>query len=370
MPYARISGWGMYVPSNVVTNENLVEKGLDTSDEWITSRTGIKERRLIDQNEATSDLAVKAARRALGLADLHPGDIDLILVATCTPDHSIPATASIVQDKLGAFRAGAMDVNAGCSGFVYALTVAAGQIESGRNRRVLVVGAEALSTVVDWKDRNTCVLFGDGAGAMILEVSDEPGILSASLGSDGSGANLLIVPEGGSRHPFGMNGSSSGGRHLKMDGRQVFRFSTQMLGKASEKAIEDSGLTPEDIDLFVPHQANLRIIESMAKKLDLSMEKVFVNIDKYGNTSAASIPIALCEAIEEGRLKVGDSVLLTGFGAGLTWSATVIRWGMALPVHVSRWVWLSRQLEIRLARLRSLYRRIVRRIRVWTLWRD
>ena len=259
-----------------------------------------------------------------------------------------------------------MDLNAGCSGFVYALTIGAGQIEAGRVRQVLIIGAEALSVHVDWEDRNTCVLFGDGAGALMLEASEEPGILSASLGSDGSGASLLIVPAGGSRMPASADTIGNGDHHLKMEGKQVFRISTQMLGKAAQKVISDSGLTTADIDLFIPHQANARIIESMAKKLNLSMDKVFVNISKYGNTSAASIPIALCEAIEEERLKLGDRVLLTGFGAGLTWSAVVVRWGMPLPVLVTRLGHWRQRVEVQLARLRSGRRRLARRVR--NLW--
>ncbi|HEU4759473.1 MAG TPA: beta-ketoacyl-ACP synthase III [Dehalococcoidia bacterium] len=329
MPYAQVAGWGKYVPTRVVTNDSLVQGGLDTTDEWITSRTGIKQRRLIAQGEATSDMALKAGQQALAVAGVSPGEIDLIIVATCTPDHLLPATASLVQERIGAFRAGAMDINAVCSGFVYGLVVAAGQIEAGRARRVLVIGADTLSPYVDWQDRNTCVLFGDGAGAVLLAASTEPGILAGSLGSDGSGADLLMLPAGGSRQPPNSHALVNGDHHIKMNGPQVFRFATQMLAKSGERVVAASGLRMRDIDLLVPHQANLRIIETTAKKLRVPMEKVFVNVDRYGNTSAASIPIAFCEAIEEGRVKAGDHVLLASFGAGLTWAATVVRWGLA-----------------------------------------
>lgn len=366
MSYAQITGWGMYVPTKVVTNENLIETGLQSSDDWIVTRTGIKERRMRAQGEATSDMAVRAAQQALQMANTHPGEIDLIVVATSTPDHLLPATASLVQERLGASRAGATDLNAVCSGFVYALIMAAGQIEAGRCKRVLLIGADSLSPYIDWEDRNTCVLFGDGAGALLLQASEEAGVLAGSLGSDGSGASLLIVPAGGSRLPVDANTLVNGDYHIKMNGPQVFRFATQTLGKAAEKVIHDSGLTTADIDLLIPHQANLRIIETTAKRLKLPMEKVFVNVDKYGNTSAASIPIAFCEAIEEGRVMPGDYVVLTSFGAGLTWAAAVVRWGMPLPVHISPWSRLRQQLRGRSVSLRSWLRRQGRKVRAST----
>ena len=363
MPYAQIAGWGMYVPSKVVTNENLIERGLDSSDEWITTRTGIRQRSLVAQGEATSDLAVKAAQQALQVAYVHPRDIDLVIVATSTPDHLMPATASLVQDRLGAFNAGALDLNAACSGFVYGIIVGSGQIEAGRSKRVLVIGADALSIHLDWQDRSTCVLFGDGAGALLLQASEEASILASSLGSDGSGAGLLIIPAGGSRLPANSHTFHDGDHYLKMNGPQIFRWATQMMAKAAEKAIQSSGLTLQDIDLLIPHQANLRIIEATAKKLGLPGEKVFINLDKYGNTTAASIPIALCEAIEEGKVKRGDHVVLTSFGAGLAWAAAVIRWGMPLPVRVSRWRRWRQRFQGWLAALRSLLLRRGRRIR-------
>ena len=240
MPYAQIVGWGMHVPARVVGNESFVKMGLDTSNEWIASRTGIEERRVVAKDEATSDLAVSAARRALQTANAHPGDIDLIIVATCTPDHVMPSTASIVQNRLGATRAGAMDLNAACSGFVYALATGAGQIESGRAKKVLVVGADELSIHLDWRDRNTCVLFGDGAGAVLLQASSEPGVLSSTMGSDGSGADLLIIPAGGSRIRTNHNGKSksNGDHYLRMNGPQIFRWATQMMARTSEEVID------------------------------------------------------------------------------------------------------------------------------------
>ncbi|HXG37072.1 MAG TPA: beta-ketoacyl-ACP synthase III, partial [Dehalococcoidia bacterium] len=311
MPYAQITGWGMYVPTKVLTNQDLVNTGLDSSDEWITTRTGIKERHIVAKGEATSDLALKAARQALKTANVPPKDLNLVIVATCTPDHFLPATAALVQDRLGAVHAGAMDVNAACSGFVYAMIMAAGQIESGRCKTALVVGADVLSVFVDWQDRRTCVLFGDGAGAVVLQAGDEPGILGTSIGSDGSGANLLIVPAGGTRIPSNQETMRNGHHYLSMNGSQVFRFATQIMGKDAEKVIETSQLTPEDIDLFIPHQANMRIIEAAAKRLKLEPERVFTNVQSYGNTSAASIPIALCEAAEQGKVAPGNHIVLT-----------------------------------------------------------
>lgn len=357
MPYAQVAGWGMSVPSRVVTNDDLVAMGVKSSDDWIYSRTGIKQRRMVTPGEATSDLAVEAARKALEVANMPPTDLDLIIVATCTPDHLLPATAALVQDRLGAAGAGAMDVNAVCSGFVYALSLAAGQIESGRSQRVLVIGADAVSVLLDWEDRGTSILFGDGAGALVLEAGEEPGILSTVVGSDGSGASLLMVRAGGSRQPINNDSLRNGDCHLYMDGKQVFRWATQMMGKAAERAVQESGLAPEDINLFIPHQANMRIIESVAKRLDVPMDKVFTNVSDYGNTSAASIPIALCEAIEQGRVNAGDYVALASFGAGLSWGAAVIRWGLRLPVEVSSWQRWQRRIRSRWATFRSGLRR-------------
>lgn len=363
MPYAQVAGWGMAAPSRVVTNDELRETGLDTSDEWISARTGIKRRHIIAPGEATSDLAVRAAERCLEVANVHPADLDLILVATCTPDHLVPATASLVQDRLGAAHAGAADLNAACSGFVYALSVAAAQIESGRAKQVLVIGADTVSIFLDWTNRETCILFGDGAGALLLQSSEEPGILSTTMGSDGSGASLLMVRAGGSRLPTSGEALRNGDHHLTMDGRQVFRWATRMMHRTAEKAIRASGLSTDEIDLLVPHQANSRVIETAARNLGLPLEKVVTNLHEYGNTTAASIPIALCEAIEQGRVKPGDHIVLTSFGAGISWGAAVIRWGLPLPVEMSSWRRWRRRAQRGWASLRSALRRRARRAR-------
>ena len=363
MPYAQIAGWGMHVPSRIVPNESFVKMGLNTSDEWIASRTGIEERRLAAHNEPTSHMAVRAAQHALYVADAHASDVDLIIVATCTPDHIMPSTASIVQNRLGARRAGALDLNAACSGFVYALAMGAGQIESGRAKQVLIIGADELSIHLNWRDRTTCVLFGDGAGAVLLRAAVDPGILGSTMGSDGSGADLLMIPGGGSRHPANGNGRANGDRYLRMNGPQIFRWATQMMSRAAEDVIATSGLKPEQIDLFIPHQANLRIIEAMAKRLGLPADKVFSNVGRYGNTSAASIPIALCEALAAGRIDKDDNIVLTSFGAGLSWAALALRWGVNMDLHPSRWTPWRQGFETRVAAMRSAVRRQQRRVR-------
>ena len=362
MTHAQITGWGMYVPSTVITNDAFVKMGLDTSDDWITSRTGIEQRFLVGVDEATSDLAVKAGLQALAVAETHGSEVDLVVVATCTPDHVMPSTASIVQNRLGATGAGAMDVNAACAGFVYALNMAAGLIESGRAKTILVIGADELSIYLNWKDRNTCILFGDGAGAVLLKAGDEPGIMSSTMGSDGSGAGLLTIPGGGSRFRMSGNGKKPASQYLTMNGPQVFRWATQMMTGAAEQVIASSGLNSEEIDLFIPHQANMRIIESTAKRLGLAPDKVFANVDRYGNTSAASIPIALCEALDKGLIKVGDNVVLTSFGAGLSWAAVALRWSTEIPERLSPWVPFRQTFETRVAAVRSALRRQQRRV--------
>lgn len=371
--YAQITGWGMYVPHQVVPNERFVELGLDTSNEWIATRTGIERRRIVGDHEATSDMAVRAAKEALRVADVHPNDLDLVLIATCTPDHIMPSTASIVQDRIGAKNAGAMDVNAACAGFVYALNTGTTYIEAGRAKNVLVVGADELSNHLDWKDRSTCVLFGDGAGAVVLSASDEPGIMATTMGSDGAGAGLLTIKAGsrnrqsGARHKN--NGKTNGVTptnddfYLRMNGPQIFRWATQMMSKASEKVITASGLNPSEVDLFIPHQANSRILETTARRLGLPLEKVFSNLKDYGNTSAASIPIALCEAIQAGRVKIGDNLVLASFGAGLSWAALAMRWGVAVDQQASRWKPIGRGVEERVAAVRSASRRLGWRVR-------
>lgn len=362
MAFAQIVGWGMQVPDKVVTNDHFVEMGLDTSNEWIASRTGIHQRHLVERDQPVSDLAVKAAKQALAIADARPGDLDLVILATCTPDQVMPSTASIVQDKIGARNAGAFDLNAACAGFVYALASGAAQIEAGRAQKVMVIGADELSIHLNWQDRSTCVLFGDGAGAVLLEAAKEPGILASTTGSDGSGAKLLQIEGGGSKAR--LNGhSANGASYLTMNGPQIFRFATQMLGKAAQKVLDDSSLTPEQIDLFIPHQANHRIIESAARRLGLPDEKVFSNVAVYGNTSAASIPIALCEAISAERVHVGDNILLSSFGSGLSWAALALRWSVPIPQHVPRWTPIRLQLETNIARVRTAIKKQERAVR-------
>ncbi|NLV88667.1 MAG: ketoacyl-ACP synthase III [Tissierellia bacterium] len=324
--FVGISGIGSYVPDNVITNEDL-SKIVDTSNEWIIERTGIQERRIVDEKTATSDIASVAAERALKDARLKPEDIDLIIVATATSDHSFPSTACIVQKNIGATRAAAFDISVGCSGFVYGLTVGEQFIRSGLYERVLVIGAETLSKIVDWQDRNTCVLFGDGAGACVLERCEENmGILASELGSDGTNGSVLIQPAGGSRQPANEETVKNRLHFIKMEGREVFKFAVRVMDKASQSVIEKANLKLEDIDFLVPHQANVRIIDAAAKKLALDQDKVYVNLNKYGNMSSASIPVALQEAIEKKKIKKGDNVLLVAFGAGLTWASMIIKW--------------------------------------------
>lgn len=323
--FANLIGWGKYTPEHVITNHDL-EKMVATSDEWIVTRTGIRERRIVDPHENTSDMAVAAAREALAMAEVKPRDLGLIIVATSSPDYLTPPVSSQVQHALGARNVGAFTLVAGCSGFVYALTTAQQYIENGLCDNVLVIGVELLSRFVDWEDRSTCVLFGDGAGAVVLQVSDEPaGVLSSVLGSDGSGAQHLILPGGGTAFPPTHETIDQGLHTLKMNGNQVFRFASRIIGKALKQAIRQAGLTSDDIDLFIPHQANTRIIESAARYVGFPEEKIFINIDRYGNTSAASIPIALVEAFEQGRAKVGDTLAFVAFGAGLSWAAAIVK---------------------------------------------
>jgi len=362
--YAQIIGWGKSVPNHVLTNEDLA-RIVNTSDEWIRTHTGIRQRYIAtDPRETTATLAIKAAQEALRVADVPASRLDMIIVATASPEHIFPSTASLVQDAIGATRAGAFDLSAACSGFVYALSVARGLIVSGSAEYVLVIGSETLSRLVDWSDRSTCVLFGDGAGAVLLAASEVPGgILSTVLGSDGSGGNLLIVPAGGSRMPACLETVASGMHYLKMNGREVFRFATRVMARAAQEVAEQAGLTMDEVDLLIPHQANRRIIESAMKQLKLDESRVFINIDRYGNTSAASIPIALCEAIEEGRIKQNDHLILVGFGGGLTWGAAAVQWSVPLPLPETPW-WRAAQRSgsFHMAQMRSLGRRALRRL--------
>lgn len=323
---AGIIGVGSAVPNRVLTNYDL-EKMVDTSDEWIRNMTGIVERRIAEEGEGTSDYAIRAGRAAIENAGLSAEDIDLIILATFTGDTPLPATACIVQDALGCKGTPAFDLAAGCSGFVYGLATADAFVRSGHYEHVLVIGADLLSRVTNWTDRSTCVLFGDGAGAAVVApVGDDEGFMAFDLGSDGSGAGVLCIPAGGSRHPYTPEDLAAHRDKIYMEGREVFKFAVKVQGEATERVMAKCGLTLQDIDLVVPHQANTRIIESAVNRLGLPPEKFFVNLHKYGNTSAASIPIALDEAVAEGRIKKGDIVVTVGFGAGLTWAAGVMKW--------------------------------------------
>lgn len=325
---AGIIGTGSYLPENVLTNEDL-EKIVDTSDEWIRTRTGIRERRVAREEEAASDLSLKASERALESAGVRAEEIDLIIVATVTPDTLFPATACLVQDRLGARRAACFDLSAGCTGFLYGLGVAQQFVACGTYQKVLVVGVDVLTKIINWEDRSTCVLFGDGAGAVVVApVPEEEGILSLYLGADGSGGPLLVMPAGGSRLPASPDTVARKLHTIHMHGSEVFKFAVRIMGEASLKALEQAGLAKEDIDLLIPHQANMRIVEAGMKRLGLPPEKVYVNLDRYGNMSSASIPVALDEAQRQGKLARGDNVLLVSFGAGLTWGAAVVRWSM------------------------------------------
>ncbi len=327
----RVTGTGSALPEKVLTNQDL-SKIVDTNDEWITTRTGIKERRVASATTATSDLSIIAAKNALAAAELSAIDLDVIIVATCTPDHFFPSVACLVQKAIGAPNAYAFDVSAACSGFLYALTVAKSLLESGANKRALVIGADLLSKFTDWKDRSTCVLFGDGAGAMVLEAdagdskSNSPRILAVDLGADGSETDILKIPGGGSRHPITEDNFKDNPPYIHMDGKEVYKHAVTRMIATAKKALDKAGKKPEDLTLLIPHQANLRIIESIAKRMELPMEKVFLNIHKYGNMSAATTIVALDEARRNGQLKSGDIVELIAFGAGLTWGAAVIQW--------------------------------------------
>ena len=323
MTNAHITGWGKCMPPNVLSNHDL-EQIIDTSDEWITSRTGIKERRI--SHVETSDMAAVAGLRALAAAGKRPEDVDLLLLATCTPDSLIPSAASLVQKKIGAFNSAAMDLNAACSGFVYGLVIGTNMIRGGTNKTVLLIGAEKLHYVMDFTDRTTCVLFGDGAGAVVLEPTEEPyGLLASNLGLDGSVYHILQTPVDGTHgdrtHP---DPRLSG---VSMEGQEVFRRAVTKMGESSLISLKEAGVAVEEVDLLIPHQANVRIIDATARRLGLPDSKVYVNIHSYGNTSAATIPVALTEALEEGRIEPGDNIVFAAFGGGLSWGSAVYRWG-------------------------------------------
>lgn len=323
-----ILGTGSYLPEKILTNFDL-EKIVDTNDEWIVSRTGIRERRVADKTMASSDLAYEASLKAIESAGISPEEIDLIIVATVTPDTAFPSTACILQDRLGAKKAAAFDLSAACTGFLYGVTTAAQFIKNGYYKYALVIGVECLTKIVNWEDRNTCVLFGDGAGAIVMGPTDEGfGFLSYELGADGSGGELLQQPGGGSRIPASIESVQAKQHFVTMNGGEVFKFAVRVMEQVSESVLKKAGLTKEDVDLLVPHQANLRIIEAARKRLGLTQEKVVVNVDKYGNMSSASIPVALDEAFRNQRINRGDTIVLVGFGGGLTWAGSVVRWNL------------------------------------------
>ena len=356
MTFAHITGWGMAVPEAVLTNDDL-SKMVDTNDQWIRERTGIRERHIAGEEDTTASLAVEASIKALQVANLRPTDIDLIICSTSTPEHIFPATACLVQDRLGATKAGAFDLSAACSGFIYAINMAAQSIRSRAIQNALVIGSETLSRFVNWKDRSTCILFGDGAGAFVLQASEMPGgVLSAVMHSDGSGGDSLILQGGGSKYPATEATVREGKHYIEMDGNEVFRFATRVMAQSTKDALEIAGIDLEEINWIIPHQANIRIIAAAARGLKMPLDRFIVNLDRYGNTSTASIPIATVEAADDGRLKPGDRIVFVGFGAGLTWGALAAEWTGPLPserkVYPRRYRWW--------ARTRSILRRIVR----------
>ena len=359
--YAHITGWGVAIPEKVVTNHDLARK-VDTSDEWIRTRTGIRERRIAAEGEYPSVLGTRAALEALHMARLHPREVQLVIVASSSPDYPFfPATACLVQDALGAPQAAAFDIMAACTGFIYALGIAASFIRGGQYDNAVVIGTENLSRIVDWEDRNTCVLFGDAAGAFVLQASEEPGgVLATVMHSDGSGAEMLYLPAGGARLPASEETVAKRLHYVRMNGREVFRFATRVMARATQEVVEKAGLTLEDVTLIIPHQANRRIIEAAARGLKLPLERFVINLDRYGNTSTASIPLATYEAAQQKRLRPGDLVVFVGFGAGLTWGAALVKWTGPVRPSLPRKRPLAWRLYRRLARLRAWGRRLRR----------
>jgi len=360
----------MYVPKRVVTNDDLAQT-LDTSDEWIRSRTGIARRHIAGEHESSAQMAIEAAQAALQVADANPREISLIVVGTTTPDYVFPSTACQVQNALGAVHAGAFDLSAACSGFVYALSTAHQAIASGEHDLVLVIGVDTLSRRLNWQDRGTCVLFGDGAGAVLLRAAEGPsGVLATVLGADGSGGDVLIIPASGCARSLTPEALAENLHTIHMNGQEVYRFATRVLASATEQVVKKAGLTMDEVDVIVPHQANLRIVETAAKRLKMPMERFVTNLDEYGNTSAGSIPIALCEAIAQGRIKPGSNIVMVGFGAGLTWGAVALKWSVPPEEAVSRryriwWRWLL----YRWASLRGGWLRSTRNATIWLIRR-
>jgi len=323
--YGKIVGWGMYVPEQIVTNHDLAQR-MDTSDEWIVQRSGIRERHMAGEHDTTSTMSAAAGKQALARAGLTAADLDCIIVASSTPDYHTPPVSSLVQNLLGAVDTPAFTVVTGCTGFVYAYSIANQFIQSGAYKNILVIGAELLSRFLNWQDRSTCVLFGDAAAAMVIQATTERcGMHSFVLGSDGAQSDAIIMRSGGSKKPFGAQALADGDIFLEMDGRTVFKFAARVVGKACQDVLQQAGMTLDDIDWIIPHQANLRIIESAAKDMRIPLDRFIINIDRYGNTSAASIPLAFSEAVEDGRIKPTDKVLMVSFGAGLTWGAAIMQ---------------------------------------------
>ena len=364
MLYAHITGWGVAIPEKVLTNNDIAEM-VDTNDEWIQTMTGIRERRIAGADQSTASLAADASLNALASANLLPTDVDLIIVSTSSPEHLFPATAALVQDQIGAVKAGAFDLSAACTGFIYALNMGAQAIRSGTIETVLVIGSETLSRLINWEDRNTCILFGDGAGAFVLQASDQPGgVLSAVMRSDGSGGDLLSVPAGGSKLPTNQQTIDDNLHFIQMNGREVFRFATRVMAQSTREASRQAGFKLEDIDWIIPHQANSRIIEKAARNLKLPLDKFIINLERFGNTSTASIPLATVEALQDGRIKPGDKIVFVGFGAGLTWGAVAVEWtGPVAEMEVRKvWPYRFKKLYPHYARLRSGVLRIIRYI--------
>jgi 3-oxoacyl-[acyl-carrier-protein] synthase-3 len=354
--FARITGWGKYVPARRLTNYDL-EQMVDTNDEWITHNTGIRERRIAEPQETTVDMALNAARVALERASVRSEDLDMVILATSTPDYFCPAAASLLQDRLGARRAAAFDLTSGCTGFLYGLVVASQFIQTGGLSRILVVGAEKLSEAIDYTDRNTSILFGDGAGAVVMEPSQSrTGLLAFELGSDGSAWDALYFPGGGAANPFSQKVLDNREHYLRMDGKRVFKFAAKIMSETVQSVVQRSGVTFDDIDFFIPHQANIRIIDLLIRRLKIDPSKVMVNLDRYGNTSAASMPIALSEAADQDRIKHGDHLVLVGFGAGMTWASAVILWEPVKPdqeaILVSDWP-IRDKLQVQAAKMRT-----------------
>ena len=364
--YAHIIGWGMAVPEKALTNDEI-SAFVETNDEWIYARTGIRQRYIAGESESTATLAYRAAQQALEVADILPTDLDLIIVATSTPENIFPSTASLVQDWLNAHEAGAFDLSAACSGFVYGLNMAADSIRAGSIQAALIIGAETMSRILDWQDRSTCILFGDGAGAVVLQASDRPGgVLSSVLRSDGAGSDLLAIPSVGSIDADESVAGANGYQLYKMymAGSEVFKFATRVVSESIEQTCKMAGIGVGDIDLVIPHQANMRILQSASRKLGIDVKKFMSNVEHYGNTSAASIPIALCDAISQRRIQNNNHIALVGFGGGLTWAAMIIRWGVPKPSEQQSSL-LNRQrrhVQYRIAKWRSRSRRWRRRV--------